>query len=220
MKKPVIILGFGGHGHVVADLVRRSGYTVLGYTAPEEAVRRGFPNDPDFLGNDDVIRQYETGNISLANGMGSVGHSSLRGRIFIGLVRQGYHFPALQHPSAIIADNVRLAEGSQVMAGAVLQSGVSIGQNSIINTRVSIDHDCLVKDHVHIAPGSVLSGDVTVESHVHIGTGAVVIQGITIGRAALVGAGATVLSNIPDDSLAIGTPAIFRPRKEKNNSKL
>ncbi len=66
------------------------------------------------------------------------------------------------------------------MAGAVIQTGSKIGENTIINTRVSIDHDCCVGAHTHIAPGSVFSGGVTVGQGCHIGPGSVVIQGCCI----------------------------------------
>ncbi len=45
-------------------------------------------------------------------------------------------------------------------------------------------------------------GDLT-----HIGAGATVIQGMTIGSRSIIGAGATVITDIPDQVVAVGTPA-------------
>lgn len=75
-----------------------------------------------------------------------------------------------------------------------------LGENSIINSRASIDHDCCIGNHVHMAPGVTLSENVEVEDLTHIGTGVVVIQGIQIGRKSIIGAGVTITKNVPDNS--------------------
>ena len=60
------------------------------------------------------------------------------------------------------------------MAGCVdPDAAPSIGANSIVNTRASVDHDCRIGETVHIAPGVTLSGAVTIGDGTHIGTGAV-----------------------------------------------
>jgi acetyltransferase-like isoleucine patch superfamily enzyme len=87
-----------------------------------------------------------------------------------------------------------------------------VGHNSIINTRASVDHDCVIGAHVHLAPGVTLSGGVTVGEGTHIGTGAVVIQGMTIGPRAIVGAGAVVVADVPAGAVVLGVPARERSR--------
>ena len=48
------------------------------------------------------------------------------------------------------------------MAGVVIQSGSVIGDNVIVNTNASVDHDCRIGQHVHLAPGVVVCGNVCV----------------------------------------------------------
>jgi acetyltransferase-like isoleucine patch superfamily enzyme len=93
------------------------------------------------------------------------------------------------------------------MAGAVVQPGAFIGRNVIVNTRASVDHDCCIQDHVHIAPGSTLCGNVTVGLGAMVGAGAVVIPGLTIGAGAMIGAAAAVCSDVPEKAVARGVPA-------------
>ena len=93
------------------------------------------------------------------------------------------------------------------MAGVVIQPGSRIGKNSIVNTKASVDHDCIIGDHVHISPGVTLSGGVTVGSTVHIGSGATIIQGMRIGDNCLVAAGAVVISPLLDSVTVAGVPA-------------
>jgi acetyltransferase-like isoleucine patch superfamily enzyme len=70
-----------------------------------------------------------------------------------------------------------------------------------------VDHDCIIGDHAHIAPGVTLSGGVIVGERTHIGTGATVIQGIHIGESSLVGAGALILKDVPQSVTVMGVPA-------------
>ena len=93
------------------------------------------------------------------------------------------------------------------MAGAVIQPGTRLGVNTIVNTRASIDHDCIIGDHVHIAPGAVLSGEVRVGNCSHIGCGATIVQGVKLGEATVIGAGAVVLKDVPDGTTVVGVPA-------------
>ena len=78
-----------------------------------------------------------------------------------------------------------------------------IGDNVIVNTNVSVDHDCKIGQHVHLAPGVVLCGNVCVEELGHIGTGAKILQSIRVGAHALVSAGTLVKSDIEDSERSV-----------------
>jgi UDP-perosamine 4-acetyltransferase len=65
----------------------------------------------------------------------------------------------------------------------------------------------MVGEHVHIAPGAVLSGGVTVGPMTNVGTGATVIQGIRIGEGAVIGAGSVVVDDVPAYAQVAGVPA-------------
>jgi UDP-perosamine 4-acetyltransferase len=159
------------------------------------------------LGGDDVVSEFPPSEIQLVNGLGSVGLPVKRQQIFERFKGMGYRFATVIHPSAVLSSDVELGEGAQVIAGVVIQPGSRIGINSIINTSASVDHDCIIADHVHIAPGVTLSGGVKVGECSHIGTGATLIQGISIGSACLVAAGAVVTKDIADGAMVRGVPA-------------
>ena len=163
-------------------------------------------NIPVLIG-DEEVRRYSPEKISLVNGIGSVGDTRLRRDIFLKFKSWGYSFLSVLHPSAVISDWASMGEGVQVLAGAVLGPGSIAGDNVIINTRSAVDHDCRLGNHVHIAPGAVLSGMVMVGDGSHIGTGAVVKQGISIGKNSVIGAGSVVVRDIGDGVVAYGCPA-------------
>ena len=203
MKKPVILLGAGGHAKVCLDILKLNDFPVLGFTAPESL----FFQQLLYLGNDESIYDYPAKEILLVNGIGSIGNPKIRMTLFNQFQKRRYQFLTLIHPSAIIAKDAVIADGVQVMAGAVIQPNVVIGANTIINTRASIDHDCKIASHVHIAPGVTLSGSVEVNEEVHIGTGANVIQNIKIGKKSIIGSGSLVLKNVPCKKKVVGVPA-------------
>lgn len=204
MNKPLIIIGNGGHASVLTETLLAQDEKIIGFTALNE--EDNFFN-LRYLGQDDIVLQYNPKDIDLVLGIGMVGPNSLRTKIYQHFTQLGYSFKSVIHQTAIIAPSVTLGEGVQMMAGTIAQTNVKIADNTIINTGAQIDHDCMIREHIHIAPGAVLSGAVTIGEGTHIGTGVTVIQNITIGKGCLIGAGAVVLKNIEDNKTAYGVPA-------------
>lgn len=206
--KPIIIIGAGGHAQVLLDTLLCMGNSnILGFTDVNAQLwGQRLLNFP-ILGGDEVLDRYSPENILLVNGLGSIGSTSLRQKIFLQKKLLGYHFASVIHPSAIISSFVELGEGVQILAGAVVQTNCKIAENVIINTRAILDHDCIIAAHSHIAPNAVLSGGVLLGAGVHVGTGACVIQGITAGSESIIGAGAVVISNVSAKTKVIGIPA-------------
>ena len=205
--KPIIILGGGGHARVVVDTLYAHKADVIGFVDkdPLKTTLNGLPR----LGAEDyILESCNAEEIVVANGIGSIGQPGARYEWFVRLRQHGYSMVSIIHPSSIISPSVRLGMGVQVMARAVLQPGVHVKENTIINTGAIVDHDCEIGAHVHIGPGAVLSGNVSVGDGAHVGTGASVIQGIKIGAKSIVGAGSVVIRNVEDNVIVAGVPAV------------
>ena len=207
MSLPLIIIGAGGHGHVVADLARAAGFNVAGFL-DTDAVRHHTQIDGcPVLGNDTYLNDIPPGTILLANGIGGASKPEIRRAVFARLAAAGYEFPALAHPNANVANGVILEAGCQIMAGATVQPGVRVEADAVVNTGAVVDHDCQLGAHCHVAPGAVLCGGVMVETAAHIGAAACVIQYVRIGAGALVAAGAVVVRDVPPQTKMAGVPA-------------
>ena len=207
MNKPIIIIGAGGHAKVLLDTLLLQGVSVLGISDTDPPKIGSSLFGIKVFGGDEIFKDFPPASVHCVNGLGSINSMDLRKKLFESYKDKGYFFAQVIHPSALIAREVTIGEGSQIMAGAIIQPSTSIGKNCILNTGVSIDHDCEIQDHVHVAPGVTLSGSVKVGRESHIGTGAVVIQNITIGERVLIAAGAVVTQNIPDGVHVKGVPA-------------
>jgi UDP-perosamine 4-acetyltransferase len=197
MSKPVVMLGHGGHARVVLDVLQLTGRQVAGILTPDlEAgcIWQGV----SVLGGDDWLDSAAASHHAYALGVGLVpGRVGWRPCLFRGLRERGLEMPALIHPGAIVAQDVLVREGVQIMAGAIVQPGARLGADVLVNTGARIDHDCAIGAHAHIGPGAILCGEVSVGEGVFVGAGATLIPGVRIGAGAQVAAGAVVVRDIP-----------------------
>lgn len=196
----LIIIGASGHGKVVADIARLSGYTDIAFLddAPGIEEVSGYPvlgavsMCPEFLQDDFFV---------------AIGNSDIRRRIQDEITSSGARLVTLIHPSAVVAQDVAIGEGSAVMAGAVINPSVRIGRGCIVNTSASVDHDCVIGDFSHISVGAHLAGSACIESGCWIGIGAVVSNNLSVCVDTTVGAGAVVTRNIDTPGTYVGVPA-------------
>ena len=205
MSKPVIILGGGGHARVLAESLLRTGHEILGFTDPYSKAQLfdGVPH----LGSDEAVLEHQPDESLLVNGLGSVGDTSARRKLFSSFTEKNYRFAGVTHPGAIVSHlDVETGQGCQILAGAVINPGTRLGDNVIVNTGAVVEHDCLIGNHVHISPGAVVCGGCSIGADVHIGAGAVIIQGMIIGHGTIVAAGSVVIENVEPLTLVAGVP--------------
>lgn len=196
VMKPIIVLGAGGHAKVLIDAIRLSGTEIIGITDPS-GVKGSEYFGVKVLGDDSQVLNYLPNELELVNGIGSMPNNSVRRILNENMMSKGYLFGKVIHPSAVIASDVKISDGVQIMAGVVIQPSVKIGNSCIINTGVNIDHDCVIHDDCHLAPGVTLSGNVTIGQQTHIGTGTSIIQDIAIGRNCVIAAGSIIYKDVP-----------------------
>jgi sugar O-acyltransferase (sialic acid O-acetyltransferase NeuD family) len=204
---PVILVGAGGHALVLLDALALNGTEILGLVDTESSLKDRKILGFSILGGDEVLRRHAPGSVCLVNAIGSVRSMSQRKQVYERFRREGHAFASVLHPSVTVSRHAVLANGVQIMAGAVVQPCASIGEDTIVNTGATVDHDCRIGAHVHLAPGVTLSGGVHIGDETHIGAGATIIQGVQIGARCTVGAGAVVLRNVADDSSVARIPA-------------
>ena len=200
--KNVIILGASGHAKVLAEIVIKSGDNLIGFLDDNESLL----NEEIYLGkkvlgtlND--ITKYKDNSFIIG-----IGNNKIRKDI--SLKNNDLNWYTGIHPSAVIASDVKIGEGTVIMPGVVINPGTTIGKHCIINTSSSIDHDNVINNYVHISPGAHLAGTVIIGEGTWICMGVNVINNIKIGSNNIIGAGATVINDVLDNNkVYVGVPA-------------
>jgi len=197
-RKPIIVLGAGGHAKVLIELLRVARYKVLGLLDINKTKGDVFCGTL-VLGSDKDISNFSPEDVDLVNGLGSFPGYETRFKVAKIFRDKGYNFVSVIHPSSTIASDVTIEEGAQIMAACILQPGVKVGLDSIINTGTIVDHDCIVGKNCHLAPGVTLSGGVHIHDGVHIGPGSSVIQNKMIGAGTIIAAASVVYHDVPEN---------------------
>ena len=205
---PIVGVGSGGHAksaidaiesvfrfHVVALLdadPSREGRTVLGCPV---------------VGGDAIAALRADGVDHGFVGLGGSGDTTAR-RAGAAILRDaGLRLPSIVHRTATVARSTRLADGVQVLAGAIVGADARLMRDALVNAGAIIGHDVVVGEAAHVASGARVAGAVAIGAGAHVGTGAVILQGRSIGERAVVAAGAVVLEDVPAGGRVAGVPA-------------
>jgi sugar O-acyltransferase (sialic acid O-acetyltransferase NeuD family) len=210
MDLPIIIVGAGGHGSVIADALLAAGKNVLGFTDPSVNLTGHFICGLKVLGSDAILSRYSQTEVLLANGIGEIPglfEKTVRSIRQRELKNIGWRFCSVKHPSSIISPFAKIGEGVQLLAGSIVQVNAILNEGVLINTGAVVEHDVEIGSWTHIAPRSIICGGTHIGSECFIGAGSIIKQGLEIGNNIIVGAGSTVLKSFNTSGLLVGTPA-------------
>ena len=195
------MVGGGGHGRSVADVLRRLGDSlsrVVAISSPD-----WLEDDVEFFEDDDLLGFADGG----LQWVVAIGDCSRRLGIVKSLLSQGKLVSPVVAITATVAPDVVLGAGTVVMEHAHIGSGTTIGIGVLVNTSAIVEHDVVIGEGTHIAPGSTVLGTAVVGSRTLIGSGGRVLSGVHVADDCLVGAGAVVISDLPERSRVMGIPA-------------
>ena len=199
--KSVIVIGASGYGKVVADLIQKSNDRVVGFLDDQADLADTFIGYP-LLG---LVKDYSNYK-DTAEFVIAIGNQGIREKIAARLWDVRWYTAI--HPSAVRSDiQVRVGEGTVIMANAVINSACQIGRHCIINSGAVVEHDNQIADFVHVSVGAKLAGTVSVGKASWIGVGATVSNNLTICSNCIIGAGAVVVDDIKEAGTYVGVPA-------------
>jgi len=202
-----IIVGAGGHGKVVLDILRAGGkYKPVGFIDADPRLANTRVGDLPVFGAIHLLGRLKTQH-KIKAAIIAIGDNRARAGYVSNLVDLGLDLVNAVHPAASVSASARLGKNVVVAAGAVICTEAIIEDLSIINTSAVVDHECEVGRASHICPGALLAGRVRIGSGCLIGMGAKVIQCLSVGDETTVGAGAVVLKDLPARVTAVGVPA-------------
>jgi sugar O-acyltransferase (sialic acid O-acetyltransferase NeuD family) len=192
MKK-IVILGAGGHAHVIADIIKAEGNEVVAFLDDDL-------NQTDCAGPISDYTKYPDCEFVIG-----IGNADIREKL--SQLNLKWHIAI--HPSAVISESANIGEGTVVMPNAVVNARTIIGKHCIINTGAIIEHDNTIGDYSHISVGSNLGGTVIIGKKCWIGIGATIKNNVNVCDDVFIGAAALVIKDINKSGTYFGIPSTF-----------
>ena len=206
-RKPMVVIGGGGHGGCVADVAERAGWSVVGFIDTElepgqEVIGRPVLGNDDRLADEAFCRAHDFG-------LG-IGEPQVRRRYGRKILERGGTVPAIVNPSAFVSSRARMGQGVLLMGFNAVNHQARLGDFVVLDWHATVGHHSSVGEACFLSPGVNVTGRVTMGAEVYLGAGCRVVPEVSIGEGTVVGAGATVTSNLPNHVLAVGTPAVVK----------
>ncbi len=202
-----LIVGAGGHGKVVLDILRAAGlHRPIGFVDADPRLHGSTVGGLPVLGGVHQLTRLASHH-KVAAAIVAIGDNRARVGYAQAVLDAGLQLTSAVHPSAVIAESASVGRNVVIAAGAIICAEARIGDHSIVNTAATVDHECDVGTGVHVCPGVHLAGRVRVDAGAVIGLGANVIQCLRIGAGATVGAGAVVIRDVRPGVTVVGVPA-------------
>ena len=197
MHKNINIIGYSGHSYVCIETAILNHKLIGGYY--DLNMKNNNPYNIDYLGKENNVNSNVKVFICVAD-------NYRRKKIYYQNDKMDFNINLI-HPNSFISKTVEIDHQNLICSGVNINAQVKIGKGCIINTGSVIEHECVIEDFSHIAPGAILCGNVEVGKGSFIGANSVIKQGVKIGKNATIGAGAVVISDVIDNETVIGNPA-------------
>ena len=214
LNRPCIIWGALGQARVAYDILVGEDVEVIHLFDNNPNILSSLPGIPISHGSDGLLAfiknlrnlKLNPSDIDCITAIGG-GNGEARQTMTKFMESHGFKPRSLIHKTAIISPTADIGRNIQLLAGSIIGPYASIGNYTIINSGVNVDHDCIIGRNCHLAPRVALAGEITVEDNVFVGTNATVLPGLRIGSGAIVGAGAVVTKDVLTDAVVAGIPA-------------
>lgn len=209
MKRPLILIGGGGHCKSVIEVAESAGYEIKGILdMPDEVGKEVLPGHK-VIGTDDEIPQYVE-ECDFIITVGFIKNPALRIKLYNKVKAAGGRLATIIASTAHVSKYAELGEGTVIMHHALVNAGAKIGDNCIINTFVNIEHDAEVGNQCHISTGTMVNGECKIGENCFIGSQSVCANCIEIATDIIVGAGSVVRKSIRVKGIYAGNPAILK----------
>jgi len=189
MAASLLIVGAGGHGRSVAEIVAASdAWRFVGFvddTAPRSTSAANWP----------VIGT--TGELAACRSVAefaivAIGNNVVRGRLQQQLIDLGFEIASVIHRSAIVAPSARHGVGCAIMAGAVIGTEATLGNGVIVNSGAVIDHHCSVQDYAHLGTNACMAGGSVLGRAAWMQAGSALGYGVQVPAGAVLNVGEKV----------------------------
>ena len=164
----LIIIGAGGYGQTVADIVSQSAeYEDIVFLDDKSEHEK-------CIGKCSEYEKYINDNTCFYP---AFGNNTLRLEWINVLRAVNAKLLTFIHETAYVSPKASIGEGTIIMPKAVVNTSVSVENGCIINCGAIVDHNCVIGDGCHICLGVILKADNRIPTETKIEAGVVVENG-------------------------------------------
>lgn len=200
MNKLIIILGSGGQGQVVQNILRLNGYKRILFLDDHKEGKSITGKLRDFNKFNPKKHLFHV----------AFGNNLFRKKWYEILCNHKHDFISAIHPAAVLESKIDYSKNVMIGANVYININCSIGNNCIVNTGAIIEHDTCLENHVFMGPRTTTAGGVLIKEQAFIGMGAIINNNLTIEKNCVVAAGAVITRNTKPRMLYAGIPAISK----------
>lgn len=205
----VVIIGAGDHGRGALEIFREASrhgckYDVLGFLDDSQEKQGVTVGGVPVLGGLDWIHDQHRPEIGYVIG---IADTRTKQKIAQRLDERSLAFVSAVHPSAFIANGVRVAPGALINAGATIAYDTVIEEHTTVNLNATIGHDCVLGRFSTVAPGANIAGRVRLGEGCDVGLNATVGKGLEVGEWSSIGPGTVVIKSVAARQRVFGNPA-------------
>lgn len=205
--REIYALGIGHSTPLFIEIAEAAGWRVAGLYHYNDERTGEMDHGFKILGS---FKDLYEKDLSKMNFLLTMGDMQIRKETADNLIVRGGVIPTLIHPSAMISRFASIADqGVIIGANVELQNDVIVNENTVIRSDALVGHNTTIGKDVFIGPKALVGAFITIGDLAFIGQASVLVSGKAehIGRNALIGAGSLVTKAIPDDVVAVGSPA-------------
>ncbi|WP_423818739.1 acetyltransferase [Salinimicrobium sp. TIG7-5_MAKvit] len=202
LYRETILVGYSGHGLVVGEAAKLQGIDLKFYVNKTKVVFN--PYNLKYLGFE-ASENFEFWDKEF-NCILGIGDNTIRRQAAELFLAKDKEILNICHPKAAISGYFEQGSGNYIAANVTVNPFARIGDYCILNTGSIIEHDCVIGNSIHIAPGAVLAGGVKIGNNSFVGANAVIKEGIEVGENVIIGAGAVVIRDVANNAKIIGNP--------------
>lgn len=207
-RTSVILIGGGGHCRACLEVIEASGgFQVAGIVGLPNTVGQLVSEGHSVTHTDSELPALAKAGHQFLITVGQIESGEKRRALFNKVNALGSVFAVVIALSAHVSRSARIAPGTIVMNGALVNSAATIGLNCIVNTHAIVEHDAEVGDHSHVSTGAIVNGQACIGASCFIGSQAVISHNVRVCPNCVIGAGAVIIRDITEPGVYAGNPA-------------